>query len=103
MNDPRRDKINTLKSQITLEQGAVKQMITTLAEPMPDGLTDEQKKEKMQSFRNDMAVKRASIKGMEEELKLVRMNKNSSSFFDWAPHKGMNRRQARAFRKQNRV
>ena len=55
--------------------------------------------EKLQEFKDQVAIKKATVTGMVETLKTTRLNKNGSSFFEWHPHKGMNRRQARLFRK----
>jgi len=102
MNDPRREKIKELKNQIILEQSALETMVNSLSEPMEEGLDEDQKKSKMQEFGKDLALKRANLQALTEELKLVRMNKTGSGFFEWHPHKGFNRRQARLFKRMNR-
>lgn len=60
-------------------------------------LSEEESAKKKQEFRDTLAVKRAELKGLEETLNLTRLNKTGSSFFEWHPHKGMNRKQARRF------
>lgn len=46
-----------------------------------------------------MAKLNAELHMLKEELKMLRMNKTSSTAFEWIPHRGMNRQQARWFRK----
>lgn len=42
------------------------------------------------------------LKALQEKLELIKMNPNGSSFFEWHPHKGFNRQQAKRFRKSTR-
>lgn len=58
--------------------------------------------EREQKFADSIAVHRANIRTLQEEFKLVQMNKTESQYFQWISNKGMNRSQAKAFRRQNR-
>lgn len=96
MRDQRKQKIADLKTQIKTEKQLVQDAILAKQELSED---PEKQKEQVREFRDKLAVSRTKIKDAEEELKLVRMNEYSSSFFEWHPHKGMNRKQARLFRR----
>lgn len=82
-----------------MEEAKAVEMISSLNFEEEAKLPEEQRKEKQQEFKNSLALNRATISSLKEELKLTRMNPNGSSFFEWAPNKGMNRRQARAFKR----
>jgi len=102
--DPRKEKIRELKNQIKLQEAAAGEMLANLDVKKEMELPEEERKQRQLDFKSNMALKKAEISGLKEELKLTRLNKYSSSFFSFEPNKGMNRRQAKAFRKQrNRV
>lgn len=99
MKDTRKEKIRNLKNQITLEKSALTEILAE-APILTD--TTEQTKEKIAKRKTEIATKRAIISNLEEELNLVRMNRLSSSFFEFTPTPP-NRRQRRAMRKLNRI
>lgn len=102
MENKRAEKIRDLKNKIITEQSVIEKMIGDLNVNAELELSDEERTKRQEDFKTNMALKRAEITGLKEELKLTRLNKYGSSFFEWHPHKGMNRRQARAFRKSQR-
>ena len=104
MKDERKEKIRDLKNQIKLQEEAAGKMLDDLDIKKEMELPEEERKQRQLDFKSNMALKKAEISTLKEELKQVRLNKHSSSFFSFKPNKGMNRRQAKAFRKQrNRV
>lgn len=91
--DARKEKIRDLKTAIIAANAEVQEMTTE-----KDKLEDKDKKKEKET---EIMVKKTLIQNMLEELKLVRMNKNSSSFFSYTPTPP-NRRMARDFRKRNK-
>lgn len=90
MKNPRREKINELKTAIKtgLEE------LESLRAVMLHEANQDQKKE----HQSSVMVKKTLIQNMQQELKMIRMNKNSSKFFEFIPSPP-NRSQARHFRK----
>lgn len=102
MKDQRKQKITDLKAQIKAAQDNVASELSSidLAEEMK--LTPEEQETKKKSFKDMLELNKVNIKSLQEELKLTRMNKNSSKFFEWLPTLA-NRRMRRAARKLRRV
>ncbi len=100
--NPVEEKIRDLKNKIIMEQSQIQQLLSDLDVKKEMELPEEERKARQQSFKNSMAIRRAEISSLQEELKVTRLNKTGSSAFEWHPHKGMNRRQAREFRKSRR-
>ena len=92
MKDERREKINKLKTSLKEAQDILTDLVKSLIAE-----TDEAKKEEIQK---DIAVRKSFLADTKQELVVVKMNKNNSSFFSWEPHKGFNRQQARNFRRR---
>lgn len=65
-------------------------------------LPEEEQKAKKEERVKEFQIMRANEQALKETLKETRLNKYGSAFFEFTPNKGMNRRQARAYRKQNR-
>ena len=84
MKDPRKEKIRALKTQIQTENDELEKAVQGSPIADPD-LTEEQRKEKVKEFQDDMAKRRAGISSLKTELKLTRLNKYSSAFFEWLP------------------
>lgn len=61
-------------------------------------LSDREKK-----LQDSIAMHQANIKTLQGEFELVQMNRNGSSFFQWMPNKGMNRKQAREFKRSRKL
>ena len=80
----RKEKIKELKVSIATAN-------KELLEKLVSAKTDEEKA----ALKDELAVSKATRQGMEEELKLLKMNKTGSTHFEWHPHKGFNRRQAK--------
>jgi hypothetical protein len=55
---------------------------------------------KGEDLRTRIAEVRGTIAELKKQLEATRMNKNLSSHFKWEPHAGMNRSQAKAFRRE---
>lgn len=94
----RRKKINELKASLKEERACLMEVMTapTIV------TTDVEIIKKMTSkHKLELSMLKENIKTMDDELTITRMNKNGSKFFEWHPHKGFNRRQAKAFRKSN--
>lgn len=100
--DPRKQKIRDLKNQIKLEEGAITEMLGSLTVKEELELPKEEQDKRKEDFRLDFSTKKALISSLKDELKAVRINRLSSSFFEWIPNKNMNRQQARAFRRNNK-
>lgn len=99
MQDPRRQKINLLKDSIKESQKELKELTGKIVEiTNTEEYTNEEKADKRKEVIPEISKVRAAATSLVKELQVVRMNKNSSSFFEWHPHPGMNRRKAREFR-----
>lgn len=102
----RRQKIDDLKRIIKTTQKEITESIKARVEEMKkdteEGLSTEELKKKSEEGQKSLAIRNATLRSATEELKVVRMNRNSSSFFSWEPHRGMNRRSARLFRRLNK-
>lgn len=88
--DNRKEKIRELKQAIDDANVEMKVLKTQKATAITDKLKSKNSKE--------VTKLTAVITGLENELKLTRDNRNSSSFFSWNPT-GMNRRMKRQMRK----
>jgi len=95
-----KEKIKTLKTTIKEQTEKIQQLLNDLDLKVESTLSEEQQSLNKQTFKDNMAKLRAELTGYKEELKLTRLNKHGSSFFEFTPHKGFNRRQARQFRNQ---
>lgn len=91
-------KIREWKEKIKSEEELMTDLITNLDVKKEAELPEEEQAANKQKFKDTLAIHRATIKGFKEELRLIRLNKTGSTFFEWHPHKGMNRQQARRFR-----
>jgi hypothetical protein len=98
--EPRRMKINELKGNIPLAQSDLKGVVKIIRRINKQrlkfnkrGFTElsERLSEPTKKFQEKSAALRAVLEGLTEELKLTRMNKRSSKFFEWKPSP-MNRR-----------
>ena len=88
-------KIKELKALIQEEQD---KMVDFIKQVTVD-LTDEQKKVRQEEF----AKMRSTLAAYQEELKIVKMNKNMSSAFEWIPNKGLNRKQRKEYAKMKHI
>jgi phosphotransacetylase len=102
LSDPRKTKIKDLKTKIANAQLQIQEYVSSVDVTKEMELPEEERKANQEKFRDELALRRADITAMKEELKQTRLNKYSSSFFEFTPNKGMNRRQAREFRKSRR-
>jgi len=100
--DPRKAKIQRLKLEIKAAQDNVASALSNLNLEEEMKLTPEEQEIKKKSFKEMLEVNKVTIKSLQEELKLTRMNKNSSPFFEWLPTLA-NRRMRRAARKLRKV
>jgi len=91
--DQRKEKIRELKTAITTANVEIAEMVKE-----KDKLEDVAKKKEKET---EIMVKKTLVQNMMESLKMVRMNRNSSKFFEFTPTPP-NRQQARAFRKRNK-
>jgi hypothetical protein len=89
--DKRREKINELKVAIKGATEELKTASEALKAIKNKTVSDEEKKKLL----NDMMQARSVCEALAEELKLTRLNKLSSSFFEWIPSPA-NRRMRRA-------
>ena len=96
--DARKEKIRNLKKQIIKEQDEITNALGSLDLVKELELPKEQQETNKGDLKNIVAVKRATIQSLKKELELTRMNKYSSSFFEYLPSLP-NRSQARQFRK----
>jgi hypothetical protein len=89
MKNPRREKINELKLTIKLAEADLsafsKEFRDFVKEEVDGEEAKEQRKADIQEKAKMLSQKRAVLEGLIEELKLTRMNKNSSKFFEWIP------------------
>ena len=97
--DERKQRIRNLKASNKEIQDDIVEMIKNVDVKEESELPEEEQKNKKDAFGAKMAEKRAVISANEEEMKKLRENKYGSSFFEFTPNKGMNRRQARQFRR----
>lgn len=100
--DNRKQKIRELKQAIKTAQDEVVDLFSAIDVKKESQLSEEEQKAKKEEFKVNIAKTRAMISSYQEELKQIRANKLGSSFFEFTPNKGMNRRQARAFRRMNK-
>lgn len=92
-------RIAQLKERKRLLEETRDQLVKSLTTPQEDsGSSEEQTKE----LKDKIAKTQAEIIAINAEMLERRMNKLNSSFFEWHPNKGMNRQQARRFRKLRR-
>lgn len=99
-------KINELKQKLKDVQSKMEEHINNLDVKKEAELPEDEQKTNKEAFRDGLAIMRADQKGLKEELKITRMNKTGSEHFEWIPHVGLNRRQARNFaklRRQNKL
>ena len=95
MKDERRVKINKIKANLKEAQDKITELVSSLIK--------EEDEEKKKELRISIAAKKSQMSEMRNDMFLTRVNKNSSAYFEWHPHKGMNRQQARLFRRKGRV
>lgn len=86
-----RDKINILKVRIK----PIQKEVDELDESIPLLEDEEVKKEKS----DHRAKLQATLQMLKSEVAQIRMNKNGSEAFEWHPHRGMNRQQAKWFKR----
>lgn len=67
-----------------------------------DTSTEEQKAEKQETFKAELAKHRAIVSTLKDELEDVKMNKNMSAYFQFIPGGG-NRRQKKLARQLRKV
>ncbi len=112
MKNERADRIKMLKTSIKTAQD---NMTELLGQKVDETLTPEEQSTAKVEKSNKVAENKAWLTTCKDELKLVRMNKywpdaqapikvkdkegNEIVYPRWAPHTGMNRQQARRFRK----
>jgi len=96
-----KEKIRNLKTSIKKVEEEIGDIFTNLDVAKEATLTPEEQEENKKTFRDKLAVLKANQTAMKGELKEARLNKMGSSFFEYIPHTGMNRSQARQFRKLN--
>lgn len=102
LQDPRKQKIRDLKQVVKTEQDLVTELLGSLDVKKESELTSEEQEKNKETFKDTLSKHRLNIKTAQEDLKAVRENKTGSSFFEVTPHKGMNRRTARTFRRNNK-
>lgn len=100
--DPRKAKIQKLKEQIKAAEDSVVSELPSINVEEEMKLTPKEQEAKKKSFKDMLELNKVNIKALKEELKLTRMNKNSSPFFQWLPTLA-NRRMRRAARKLRKV
>jgi hypothetical protein len=84
----------------------LKDLIKGLQKSTEDLLTSFEKADEAQQgiIRQKISISRARLKDFRKELSVIEMNDKNSTAFEWNPHMGMNRKQARLFRKNmNRI
>lgn len=99
-------KIRELKQKLKDNQSKMEEHINNLDVKREAELPEEEQQKNKEAFRDGLAILRADQKALKEELKITRMNKTGSEYFEWIPHVGLNRRQARNFaklRRQNKL
>lgn len=96
-------KTKEIKARIKTERENLQTLLDSITPELINeelNLEEKERLEKQQGRKDELAKYRANLVALNEELFLAKMNKNDSPAFQWIPHKGMNRRQARAFAKQ---
>lgn len=86
-----KEKIRELKNKIILANDALVEFLKNVKTER----TDEEK----EKDKSDFALMRATLSSLNGELKLTRMNKNMSEYFEFIPTPGLNRRQRKEKRK----
>jgi short-subunit dehydrogenase len=99
--EKRKEKIRHLKTEIKKAQQAILNEINNVDLKNDTELLNEEQENKRKSFQETLQINNATIKGLKEELKLTRMNKHSSEFFEWIPSLP-NRRMRRLSYKRNK-
>ncbi len=102
MINTRSKEIRELKEKIASVNDQIRDHLTSIDVEAEARLTEEEQKANKERRMKDFALMRADVQALQEELKMKRMNKYGSTFFEFHPHKGMNRRQAKQYRKQNK-
>lgn len=97
--NPWNEKKNDLKKRIKEEDEKMLTLIDSVKPEEEAKLPEEEQAKRKQEHGNELAKLRANLRALKETLKEHRMNKNMSNFFEYHPHKGFNRSQARNFRK----
>lgn len=90
-----RTKIKELKALIEEEQAKIMDFLKEIRKDE----TEEEKKIKQEEF----SKMRATVSSYQEEMKLVKMNKNLSSAFELVPNKTLNRKQRKEYAKMKRI
>ncbi len=102
----RKSRIRALKLSNKQLEEAIVELIKNKPAVTEEGLSEEEKeakkKEILESFGKEMSEHRATISANNDEIKKLRMNKTGSKFFEFTPNTGMNRRQAREFRRSRK-
>lgn len=96
--DPWRLKLYELQERLKVEEDKRFELVSNLDVKAEAELPEEEQNERKKKFGDDLARLNANIKVLKESTNEHRLNKTMSSFFEWHPQKGMNRRQARKFR-----
>ena len=80
----------------------VKAAIAKSNQELLDKLTGAETAKDKAALKDAIALSKADRKTLEEELKKLRDNKLGSKFFEFTPHTGGNRRQAKQFKHSKR-
>ena len=99
MTREQKQKIRDLKNQIKDNKATMKEMLENLDIEKENVLPQEEQDKNKKEFGDKLAMVRANITAAQAQIKEARLNPLGSSFFSYEPHTGMNRRQARAFRR----
>lgn len=92
--DPRREKINELKS-------AIKQAREELSKYIEENPRIRGQEERNKKINTEINQRSVVIEGLVEELKITRMNKTGSKYFEYTPHRGLNKRQRNLLHARN--
>lgn len=97
--DPWKVQLYNLTDRLKDEEEKMTNLITNLDPKKEAELPQEEQDKSKETFKNELAKHKANTQALKETIKEHRMNRRISSFFQWLPNKGMNRSQAKAFRK----
>lgn len=93
-------KMRNYKSQIKIEQSEIQNLLANLDVKKEFELPKEEQDANAKTFKDNLAIKKANITALKSQLNDARLNRLGSSFFEYTPHEGLNRIQARKFRKE---
>lgn len=98
----RKHKIKELKTTISKQQQELTVLLMDLNVDEVKKLPKEEQEVKRKEWQDKIQANKSMTGNLQDELKRVRMNKNSSSFFEWHPT-GPNRQMRRRARKMKRI